>query len=276
MTVYYCVVAWLLAMLSLSPVVFANSFESPTMPEIMNDLAIGVYAETTHLMIFNTFGGSEEVLSYSGTFSATGWTVTTTGIYLGLPVDISAVGTFDTGLNTGSLTATGTVGAATWDALGSWAFTIVDSLTLDLEWLIEATVETIPISKPDVVVDKRYKFRNVPPLLLYDDTGTETPSEDGQLGQPLAETSFGFYNRDTGRSKHTTISGKVREESENTFPPGSKIGTTRVVPAPNSLAFLSTGTILYVLLFSRGIVRHYVPRLIGSGGAHESQQVSIR
>src|SRR4029077_448952 len=98
---------------------------------------------------------------------------------------------------------------------------------------------------PDVSVDKDYMFDAVPPRrLLYTDRGTQQMSKDGTpFGPALAETSAGSYDFDLGTSTHFTTGGFVAGTSENKIPPGTRTGTTRIIPEPSTLVLFGTGVI---------------------------------
>jgi hypothetical protein len=90
--------------------------------------------------LLQEFGPADAALSFSGTFSSSGWSATLTGDYAGQPVALSFSGTFDGSTHAGSFTSSGTYGDGTWTGSGSWSYVQVDPMNLDMSWDSEATI----------------------------------------------------------------------------------------------------------------------------------------
>lgn len=100
--------------------------------------------------LLQEFGPGDAALSFSGSFSAGGWSATLSGDYAGQPVNLAFSGTYDGASRTGSFTSNGTYGDGVWAGTGSWSYVQVDLMNLDMSWDSEATISwPWKLVKPD-------------------------------------------------------------------------------------------------------------------------------
>ena len=221
-----------------------------------NIIAMSEAAFLSTAMIIQEFGASPGALPITGTFSDSGWSLAMNGSFSGMPVALSFAGTFNSTVNQGSFTSSGTLGAATWSSPGSWSFTDIDVITTGLLWDATATIAFPigPILLPDVHII-------VPKREVTTDNGiTRHTTSQGQYvitiaGIPIktvdqTDDSIGPSDRSSGTavvvaSNQDILSGTVNFNN-NTF-----AGAVVAVPEPNTLLLIGLG-IFGVLWYGNG------------------------
>lgn len=168
--------------------------------------------------LLQEFGPADSALSFSGTFSGSGWSATLSGHYAGQPVDLSFSGTFDAATHAGSFTSAGTYGDGIWTGSGSWSYVQVDPMNLDMSWDSEATISwPWKLLKPDkhFTTPKRWARSVLPDGSVHVvDSGTYRSTYFGiPFGRPKQQISDWIYPPGGGGGGIATVTVSLTDEA---------------------------------------------------------------
>jgi len=94
----------------------------------------------SYLELGQTFGVSQDVLSFIGAFTESELTLTTSGTYQGMPVELRFSGQFADTTNVGMLDSVGEIGTSSWLGSAKWMFEDIDPSTVAMRWESQTTI----------------------------------------------------------------------------------------------------------------------------------------
>lgn len=197
-------------------------------------------------MLVQSFGPSPALLSFSGSFLDSSWNASMGGLYADMPVDLLFSGLFNTALDQGSFTSSGTVGASTWTGAGTWNFTDPAPLTVAMQGDSDAAITAFGLTLlPDKHYTKIITEKMVGNYLVRTDTGQWQTTQNGiPVGVPeVVEDSISQIPKDGPQIATATVSlsnDRILLQETANFDNGSVTGTLSV-PEPSTLLLLMAG-----------------------------------